>query len=196
MVKHYTLALLVLALLNDTLNVSVQVASVPRRIGSSRGHDRLFSRGPIPVSSAGGRCEPFWHGQGCPLYDVCLAFPIPTTASPTLQGALKDGFGEVVEACDMPNPSKFSSLDGSQKRFLWAHKEVDLAPQPAVSLVFQVGDAQKFSQALNFESLDAFPRVSKQGPRLTAKEEDGGDRVFYNLYSLVSCWLVGNLRYC
>ena len=40
MVKHYTLALLVLALLNDTLNVSVQVASVPRRIGSSRGHDR------------------------------------------------------------------------------------------------------------------------------------------------------------
>ena len=32
------------------------------------------------------------------------AFPMPTTASPTLQGALKDGFGEVVMACDMREP--------------------------------------------------------------------------------------------
>ena len=29
-------------------------------------------------------------GQGCPLFDV--VHPVPTTASPTLQGALKEGF--------------------------------------------------------------------------------------------------------
>ena len=41
----------------------------------------------------------FWHKQGCPLfYVVHPAFPLPPTASPTLQSAMKDGFGEVVEA--------------------------------------------------------------------------------------------------
>ena len=46
-------------------------------------------------SSAGGHCEQFWHGQGCPLLEVVHpAFPLPTRMSPTLQGALKDGFGE------------------------------------------------------------------------------------------------------
>ena len=28
-----------------------------------------------------------------------------------LQGALKDGFGEAVVVCDMPEPCKFPSLD-------------------------------------------------------------------------------------
>ena len=39
------------------------------------------------------------------------AFSLPTTASPTLQDTLKDGFGEAVVVCDMPEPSKFLSLD-------------------------------------------------------------------------------------
>ena len=34
------------------------------------------------------------------------AFSLSTTASPTLQSALKDGFGEAVVACDMPEPCK------------------------------------------------------------------------------------------
>ena len=38
------------------------------------------------------------------------AFPLLTMASPTLQGALKDDFGETVVACDMPEPCKFLSL--------------------------------------------------------------------------------------
>ena len=43
--------------------------------------------------------------QGCPLFDLMHpAFPLPTTASPTLQGALKDGFGEAVMAHDMSEP--------------------------------------------------------------------------------------------
>ena len=93
----------------------------------------------------------------CPLFDVVHpAFPLPTTASPALQDALKDGVGEAVDACDMPEPCEFPSLDSCQKRFLWAQKEVDLAPHPFVDLVLQVGHTQMFSQALGFESLDNF----------------------------------------
>ena len=33
---------------------------------------------------------------------------------------------------------------------------VDLAPHPVVGLVLQVGDAENFSQALGFESLELF----------------------------------------
>ena len=39
---------------------------------------------------------------------------------------------------------------------MWTHKEVDLASHPITGLVFQVGDAEKFPQALHFESLDPF----------------------------------------
>ena len=121
---------------------------------------------------------------GRPLFDVAHpAFPLPTTASPTLQGALKDGFGKAVVACDMPQPCKFPSLDSCQKRFLWTHKEVDLALHSVDGLVLQVGDAEKFLQALGFESLYPFLfvfvlfcKVSKQGPCFTVIEEDGSDK--------------------
>ena len=78
---------------------------------------------------------------------------------PTIQSALKDGFGEVVVAYDMPEPCKFWSLDCCQKRFLWTHKEVDHAPHPVVGLVLQVGDTEKFPHALRLESL--LPHFSK-----------------------------------
>ena len=53
-----------------------------------------------------------WHGQGCLVVDVVHpAFPLPTTASPTLQGVLKVGFGEAAVAFDMPEPCEFQSLD-------------------------------------------------------------------------------------
>ena len=77
-------------------------------------------------------------------------------ASLTFQGALKDGFGEAVMAYDMPEPCKFLSLDSCKKRFLWTHKEVDLAPHPNAGLVLQVADVEKFPQSLGFESLDPF----------------------------------------
>ena len=52
-------------------------------------------------------CEHFWHGCGCPLFDVVHPpFPLPTTASPTLQGALKGSLGEAGVACNMPKPCK------------------------------------------------------------------------------------------
>ena len=97
---------------------------------------------------------------------------------PTLQSALKDGFGEAVMACNMPQPCEFLSPDRCQKRFLRANKEVDLASHRALCLVPKVGDAEKFPQALDFESLDPFLRVSRYGPCLSAIEEEGGDKRF------------------
>ena len=108
----------------------------------------------------------------------CSPFSISSAehVSPAPQGALKDGFGESVVTRDMPEPCKFPSLDSCQKRFLWTHKGVDLAPHPVVGLVLQVGDAERFPQALGFEGLDPFLTVSKKyGPCFIAEEKDGGD---------------------
>ena len=102
----------------------------------------------LPVFSAEGCCAQFWHRQECLLFDVVHpAFPLPTTASPTLKGALGDGLGRPVVALDMPKPCKSLSLDSCRKRSLWTHKEVDL--------VLQVGDAEKFPQAPGFKGLDS-----------------------------------------
>ena len=84
--------------------------------------------------------------------------------------------GEAVVACDMPKPCKIPSLGSCQKRFAWTHKGVDLAPHPVVGFVLQAGDAEKFPQALGFESLDPFFRVNKQSPCFTAIEEEGGEK--------------------
>ena len=59
-------------------------------------------------------------------------------------------------ACDMSEPCRFRSLDSCQKSCLWTHKEVDFAPHTVGGLVLQVGDAEKISQALGFESLYPF----------------------------------------
>ena len=56
----------------------------------------------------------------------------------------------------MPEQCKFLSLDSCQERFLWTHKEVDLAPHPDVNLALLVSDTEKFPRALGFESLDPF----------------------------------------
>ena len=111
---------------------------------------------------------------------VHSVFSLPTTASPTLQGTLKDGFGEAVMACNIPEPCKFPSLNSCQVPVDPQGKEVYLAPHPAIGLVFQVGDTEKFPHAVGFKSLDHFSflffRVSKQGPCFSAVEEDGRDK--------------------
>ena len=48
----------------------------------------------------------------------------------------------------MPEPCEFPSIDDYQKRFLWTHKEADLALHPVVGLVLQVEDAEKFLRHL------------------------------------------------
>ena len=65
-------------------------------------------RYPLSVFSAGGPCEQVVHP----------AFPLLTTASSTLQSALKDGFGEAVVACYMPETCKFPSLDSPRSVLL------------------------------------------------------------------------------
>ena len=112
----------------------VQFISVSRPTGSSRGHEGRFSGYPLPVFSAEGPCEQFRYGKRCPLFDIVHpAFPLPTTASPILKGALKDGFGEAVVVCDISESCRVPSLDSCQKRSVWTtHKEVDLAPLQVV----------------------------------------------------------------
>ena len=84
-----------------------------------------------------------------------------------------DGFGEVVMACNMPEPCLFPFVASCQKRFLWTHKETDLALHPVVALVLQVGDANKFPQVSGFTGwIFFFFRVSKQGAHLIAIEEE------------------------
>ena len=75
------------------------------------GHEGRFNRDPLQVFSAGGPCEQFWHGQGCPLYDaVHSAFPRPTTALPALQGALKDCFADCHGIFDMHEQCKLHGV--------------------------------------------------------------------------------------
>ena len=58
--------------------------------------------------------------KGRPLFDVVhQAFPLPTTSSsPTLQGALKDGFEDAWLMTRQNHFSEFPSFDSCQKRFL------------------------------------------------------------------------------
>ena len=53
---------------------SVQFSWVLWPNGWSMGHEGWFSRYPLPVFSAEGPCEQFWHGQGCPLFDVSIQY--------------------------------------------------------------------------------------------------------------------------
>ena len=109
-------------------------------------------------------------------------------ASPILQSALKDGCGEDVVTYDMPEPCGFLSLDSWQKWFLSADEEVNPAPHPVIGLVLYVEHMDTFPQALSLKSLDLFLEVSKQGPCLTAIEEDGGNKRMYNLNFRLSCF--------
>ena len=73
------------------------VISISWLIGSSGGHEGQFSRDLPPFFSVGGHCKQLWHGQGCPLSDIVQpVFPLLTVALPMLQGASKDGFGEML----------------------------------------------------------------------------------------------------
>ena len=102
-----------------------------------------------------------WAGMS--TLDVHPAFPLLTTAWPTLQGTLKDDFGEAVRVFDMPKQCKFLSFYSCLKRFLWTHKEVVLAPHAVVGFVLLVGDTENFFQARGFESLGSFLKSPQAG---------------------------------
>ena len=80
-----------------------------RRTIQQRSSSSLFCRRP---------CEQFWHGQGCPLFDVDHpAFPLPTTASPTLQGALKDVLESMSRRVSCLNHASFRLLTVVRRGF-------------------------------------------------------------------------------
>ena len=88
---------------NNKMNMIVSTVQSFERLGLQGGHEGRFSRDPLPVFSAGGHREQFWHEQGRPLSDVVHpAFTLPARASPTLHCALQEGFGEVVVARGTP----------------------------------------------------------------------------------------------
>ena len=76
-------------------------------------------------------------GMGKDVHSLMLSiqhFLCRPRVSPIPEDAVKDGFGETVMVCDMLEPCKFPSLGSCQKRFLWTHMEVDLAPHQTLSL--------------------------------------------------------------
>ena len=99
-------------------------------------------------------------------------------------------------ACDMPEPCKFPSFDSYHKRFLWTHKEVDLAPHPVIGLVLQVGDAEGLPQAPDGQVIDS--HLPGQ-PRTDGSADDGGDDGdddypvdFHTLiFTSILCWKYG-----
>ena len=110
--SHFIFILVPLFFLNI---FTVQLSSV-QSDWVVRGHDGWFSWDPLPIFSEGGLCGQFWHGQGCPLFDIVHpALALLTILSAIFQGAPKDGFAEAVMVCDMPKPCKFLSLDSCQK---------------------------------------------------------------------------------
>ena len=118
--------------------------------GGGGGHEGRFSWDPLPVFSAGGPCEQFWHGQGCPLFNVVHpAFPLPTTASPTLQSALNDGFGEAAVAYDMPKPCQVSiSLTVARRGSCGPKKKLTLLHTQSLVLCSKQGMWRSFLRHL------------------------------------------------
>ena len=56
-------------------------------------------------------CEQFWHRHECPLFDVVYpAFPLPTTASPTIHDAVKDVLKMLSWRATCPNHASFPLL--------------------------------------------------------------------------------------
>lgn len=69
------------------------------RLGHQGEHHGQFRRHPLPVFPVEGYRKQFQHRQGHPLSDIVhSAFPLPTAVLPTIQGALKGGFGETCHS--------------------------------------------------------------------------------------------------
>ena len=73
--------------------------------------------------SCKGHCEPFWHWQGCLLFNIVhQVFFLLTMASPILQGALMDFFVRLFWLVTCPNQASF-------RFFFKLPEEVPVGPQ-------------------------------------------------------------------
>ena len=128
-----------------------------------------FSRHTLPIFSAGGHGEQLWHWHSLML--LIQHFLCRPQHCPPLQNARGGGGG--VERLSwrvicLNHASSVSSRKSPpeedlqktfrrdlQRRFLWTHKKVYLAPNPVVGLLFQVGDAERFHQALGSQYIQS-----------------------------------------
>ena len=104
---------------------------------------------------------------------------LPTTASPTLQGARKDCFGEAVVACEMPEPRKIPSLDSCRKRFMWTDKEADFALHTVVGLFFITVTLRGAGRACWLEHRTRDRKAASSSP------DRSGGRIFFSRVNFV-----------
>ena len=112
-----------------------QFSLVSWPIAFPEGHDRYWAE--ILFKSFQQEAIVSTSGMGRVVHSLLLSiqhFLCPPRRRPPSNSALKECFGEAVVACDMLESCSFRPLDSCQKRFLWVHKEVDLAVHPAVVL--------------------------------------------------------------
>ena len=124
-------------------------SSVPWSIALSGGHEGWFSRDPLASLFCRRSLWAVlaWAGLSslwcCPS-SISSAKPWHHPPSKVPWRTFQGGYHGVWQAWTM----QFLFLDSCQKRFLWTHREVDHILHPVVGLVLQVGDADKFLQAI------------------------------------------------
>ena len=142
-----------------------------------REHGRRFSRDPLPVLSAEGRCEKFWHGQGCSLFDVVHpAFPLPTKASQPSKVPWRMVLESLSWRVTCPNLVNYRLLTVGRRGSCGPMKKLILSAPSRWSCAPSRGCGEVSSGTWFRTPGSFFVRVSKQGPYFTAIEENGGDK--------------------
>ena len=98
------------------------ISSVPWLIGLSRVQEINQERDPLPVFSAGGCCEQFWQGQGCPLFWRACSITSADHGIARSPRCPEVWFWRGCSGAWHGWTTQTSSLDSRQRRFLWAHK--------------------------------------------------------------------------
>ena len=147
-----------------------QFSLAPWPTGSSEGHDGRFSRDPLPVFSAGGRGEQFWHGQGCPLFELDVIHPA-LRLRPQHHVLSKVPWRMVLEKLlrrvTCRNHASFRLLAVARCSCGPTRKSILFRTQWLVSCSKQEM-RRSLLKAFGLEGLDPFLRVSEQGSCFTA----------------------------
>ena len=97
------------------------------------------SRRPLASCSVGGHRREVREGYLRPVLDVVgPAFSLSPTSASSLDGALRDGFGEGVVPHDVATLRQLPSPDGCQERFLGTHEALHQTPHIVIGLVLSV----------------------------------------------------------
>ena len=121
-------------------------------------------------------------GMGRDIHSLAVSirhFLSQTTASTTLYGALKDGFGEVVVPCGMAEPCRLLTV--ARRGSCGPTRKLILLRTQSLVLCSKREIRRGFLRHLVTKVWILFSRVSKQGPCSTAKEDDKGDKTLVQL---------------